>query len=262
MYSFIIFFSFLIQIFACTQADKKQVIDPVVKKQVHHLGSTPITIKTTTYGTPSNFVFIQLHDNEETAQKAALKLLEEKNGIIISIENKGRRTISFSLKGKKYVFDPNRMFTEKGIRENLQRLGTYTPAAAVEVQKFATAFLKSIPQNAVIVAVHNNTDKNYSILSYYTDPQSKQSAKTVYRNKNKDADDFFITTNEALFTSLKKENFNVVLQNNARAFDDGSLSVYMGKRNRIYVNVEAEHGHMTEQSIMLEKLLQQVKTLR
>lgn len=234
MQSFILFFSFLVQLIACTQAEKHNS-DPVIKTHVHLLGSTPITIKTRTYGTPSSVTFIQLHHNEETAEKAVLQVLEEKGGTLVSIENGSRRTISFRVNGKSYLFDPNRMFTKRGIRESLGRLGSYTPAAAAEVAAFARAILALLPQETVTVAVHNNTDQHYSILSYRSDPQLKQSAKAVYHNPQQDVDDFFITTQQDISLALKESGYNVVLQNNAGVFDDGSLSVLMGRQKRRYV---------------------------
>ena len=261
MQSFIIFLSFFFQLFACRQAEERAAIDPLVQRYVHLLGSSRITVKKTTYGTPSNLLFIQLHDNEQTAEKAALKLLEESGGTIISIENGGKRTLSFLHRGKKYVFDPNRMFSRKGIRESMQRLGSYNSVAAIEAQKFSAALLKLIPKDGIVIALHNNTDLNYSILSYTRDPFLKQSAKAFHRNKTLDTDNFFITTDSSLFHLLKRKNFNVILQNNTKAYEDGSLSVYMGKISRTYVNVEAQHGHLQEQTRMLKSLIQQVKTL-
>src|SRR5688500_18879742 len=150
---------------------------------------------------------------------------------------------------------------KKQILKRMQHLEGYHPAAAKEVQEFSAAILKLIPKNAVTIALHNNADEGYSILSYNTDPLLRQSAKAVHRNKTLDADNFFITTNATLLHMLKKENYNVVLQNNATAIDDGSLSVYMGKTHSAYVNVEAQHGNLQEQARMLKGLLQQINTL-
>ena len=261
MQYFIFFLCLIFQLFACKQVEVQKTVGPLVKRHVHLLGNTPITITTSTYGRLSNVVFIRLHDNEETAEKAALQILEERGGTVISIENKGNRIIGFLVREKNYVFDPNRMFTKKAIRESMQRLGSYHPAAAKEVREFSAAILKLIPKNAVTIALHNNADEGYSILSYNTDPILRQSAKAVHRNKTLDTDNFFITTNATLFHMLKKKNYNVVLQNNATAIDDGSLSVYMGKINSAYVNVEAQHGHLQEQASMLKGLLQQIDTL-
>ena len=47
----------------------------------------------------------------------------------------------------------------------------------------------------------------------------------------------------------------MVLQNNDRATDDGSLSVLAARRGQRYVNVEAQHGHVEAQAQMLCVLL-------
>jgi hypothetical protein len=48
----------------------------------------------------------------------------------------------------------------------------------------------------------------------------------------------------------------VVLQHNTNAVDDGSLSIFYGRKNKSYVNVEAEHGHLEQQKKMLSVLVQ------
>ncbi len=67
------------------------------------------------------------------------------------------------------------------------------------------------------------------------------------------AHDFILTTEKAFFNYLKQKKLNVVLQH-PRPYDDGSLSVYAGKKKIRYINVEALHGHLDEQVRMLEAL--------
>ena len=71
----------------------------------------------------------------------------------------------------------------------------------------------------------------------------------------RDADDFFFVTAARLFDALAARGFTVVLQDNARVTDDGSLSVLAARRAQLYVNVEAQHGHRAEQTAMLRALL-------
>jgi hypothetical protein len=54
-----------------------------------------------------------------------------------------------------------------------------------------------------------------------------------------------------LYNKIRGYRYNVILQNNATAYDDGSLSIYFGRKNKSYVNVEAEHGKSDEQLKML-----------
>ena len=116
---------------------------------------------------------------------------------------------------------------------------------------FARFFLDKIPESKTLVSVHNNTNGAYSLLSYAKGGSLQKDAEMLHQNKQQDADDFFITTDAAIFNYLKEANYNVVLQHNTHATDDGSLSIFYGRKNKSYVNVEAEHGHLAEQKKML-----------
>ena len=102
-----------------------------------------------------------------------------------------------------------------------------------------------------IVALHNNTNANYSISSYLNGGSEYGNAAKIYINKKEDADDFIFTTDENIFRACKKLKLNVALQDNVHCFDDGSLSVYCGRRNISYTNIEAEHGHLQKQMEMI-----------
>ena len=54
-----------------------------------------------------------------------------------------------------------------------------------------------------------------------------------------------------MFKRIKKQGFNAVLQSNIKATDDGSLSIYYGKKNLVYINIETEKGNLDEQVKML-----------
>jgi len=66
-----------------------------------------------------------------------------------------------------------------------------------------------------------------------------------------DPDNFFIVNNNEMFKGIKKRGFNVVLQNSIKATDDGSLSIYYGKKNLVYVNIETQKRYFDEQVKML-----------
>jgi hypothetical protein len=72
-----------------------------------------------------------------------------------------------------------------------------------------------------------------------------------YKNPKQDPDNFFIVNNNEMFKEIKKGSFNVVLQNSVKATDDGSLSIYYGKRNLVYINIEAQNKYFDEQVKML-----------
>jgi membrane-bound lytic murein transglycosylase MltF len=102
-----------------------------------------------------------------------------------------------------------------------------------------------------VIALHNNTQGMYSALSYARGGAHAHDAEDVFIRDGTDPDDFFFVTERVVFDSLKRRGHNVVLQDNRRVTDDGSLSVYCGKENVRYINVEADHGHLKEQTQMI-----------
>ena len=120
--------------------------------------------------------------------------------------------------------------------------------------RFAQFILNAIPFRKTIVALHNNTDKEYDLKDYQRGGEYHRETKAVHYNPDMDLDDFFITTDELVYNRLKEHNYNVVLQNNSKVKDDGSLSVYCARVNRKYVNIETQFGHTGVQQEMLDIL--------
>lgn len=258
---FILPLSFLLQFSSCAQTDSSSsAIEPVVNSFKHQLGNRSIEIKVSQYEPADNIFLLQLHDNEETAERVAREYLSANGGTLLNIENGGNRNILFSQSGKRYEFDPNRIFTSKGIKETLDLFGSHHRQAEVSIKDFASILLEQLPEAATIVALHNNTDKRYSLNSFKTEKDLRKSVHSIHHNTAMDEDDFFITTDSLLYQGLKDKNYSVVLQNNATVPDDGSLSVYLGREGRSYVNIEAEYGHLQQQSDMLHILVQLLKT--
>lgn len=219
----------------------------------YKIGKTKVATILFSFEGADSLCLLQLHDNEMTAKSVALSELKTSGGGLLSISNKGNRLIKFTYRKKTFQFDPNRIFTAKGRRETLEKNGQYTLAAEGLLEGFAAHLLQLI--NApVIISMHNNSNDAYSITSYLSGAALGSDAEQLHINKERDGDDFFLTTDEKIYLRLKEKNFNVVLQNNIGATDDGSLSIYCGKNNKAYVNIEAQHGHDKEQAEMLELL--------
>lgn len=208
----------------------------------------------------SYVTFFNMHNDENTAVKAAEEVVKEYGGKLIELKHKGTRNITFNLNRQQYEFDPNRIFSEKGIEETLRNYGNYSKAAHMEVKKFSEWLLKqySLDESKVMVTIHNNTDGGtYSVLSYLKGGKYECDAKKVNEAREKDPDDFFFVTKEQDYTRLASLGFNVVLQDNERVKNDGSLSVYWGKEKKTpYINVEAqgkgENNHLNEQVEMIK----------
>jgi hypothetical protein len=197
---------------------------------------------------------VHLHDDEMTAKNATHRFLEHQGGTLVSIPNNGERLIRFPFKGKLYTFDPNRMFTRKGIIESLQIFQPYNAQAVPEVERFANSFLQKFPGNSFIIAMHNNTENKYSVHSYLPKGSLQDEAAQVYLSKNMDPDDFVFTTDHRIFSKLKKRDISVVLQKKKPATDDGSLSILLGRKNKAYANIEAEHDHLDVQLHLLKSV--------
>jgi hypothetical protein len=205
---------------------------------------------------------VNMHDDERTSIDAAHYVLSKQGGTLIRIDNRNQRFIGFRLKDVFYQFDANRMFSEEGIRKSLEEKGAVSEKAVEEVREFAKKFLKLIPDDLYcLVALHNNTDGNYSIDFYKPGGKYAGDASAYKTQKKQDPDDFFFTTDSFFYTSLAKAGYNSVLQDNVNATEDGSLSVYYGRKNKRYINCETQHGKFTQNVRMLRTILRLLKTI-
>jgi hypothetical protein len=202
--------------------------------------------------------YLNLHDNEQTAVEAALSVLRREGGRLVELKHTGERNVTFTLADSVYIFDPNRMFTDVGLRASLDTLSAATDTAHAVVRAFADSVLAIYRPDTLdaVVTVHNNTENRYSALSYADGGDYEDDALFVYVAGDEDPDDFFFVTDEDLYNELREEGFSAVLQDNRQATDDGSLSVYCGQQGLPYVNAEAQHGHFAEQVKMLRFLHQ------
>jgi hypothetical protein len=208
---------------------------------------------------PPKFVYFNMHDNENTAVEATKETIKEFGGTLIELRNDGKRLINFSLKDERFTIDPNRIFTSDGVVKTLKSNGEYSTQAEKETNKFA-AKLKNLLKNVrLVIAVHNNSNENYSVKSYEAGGEYDTDVKLVNIKPEMDVDDFFFVTDNNLFRKLKAKNQNAALQDNSNVTDDGSLSVYCGKNKIPYINVESEQGHLREQIKMLEILQELTK---
>ena len=215
------------------------------------LGDSTVVLAVHEHG-DLTFSMLVLHDDENTAVEAGLTFIEEHEGRLVELRAQGERRVSFSIDGKHYDFDPNRIFTDAGIRAGLEPEAS--DEAIATTHRFADSLLVVYNPHHVIVALHNNTPDNYSALSYVEGGQYESDAEAVHIEEGVDPDDFFFVTDRALYVALRADDFNVVLQNNERVTDDGSLSVWAAQNDFRYVNVEAEHGHLEQQTAMIEGL--------
>jgi hypothetical protein len=131
-----------------------------------------------------------------------------------------------------------------------------TKSAIKAVHGFARFLLSKVPRNSyVLIALHNNNDDGMSIFTYTRGGDYEKNAAAVNSSDIYDPDNFFLTTDKKLFQWLRSAGYNAVLQHNKKAKDDGSLSIYYGRRNKRYVNIEAEMERMKEQKEMIVSII-------
>jgi hypothetical protein len=203
----------------------------------------------------SRLMFLVIHDDENTSSEIAFKTMGRYNASMVEMKNDNKYLYSFSFENQPYQFNPNRIFSFEGIRNTVGKFGRDNKKLCESIsllssQITGTFFL----DQDFIVALHNNTDQGFSILSYQTDSILKRSAENVFINPELDPDDFFLVINPEHFNILRQTGFNVVLQSSDLSEDDGSLSFWCLKNGIPYVNLEAEHFHYLEQYWMLDLL--------
>ncbi|WP_150107315.1 hypothetical protein [Pedosphaera parvula] len=207
---------------------------------------------------------LNVHDDENTAVEAGKVSLIDDGGRIIELVHSGKRLITFTLGETNYTFDPNRIFSDPGIIATLKRHGSYSEEAHKEIAAFANQYLNRfrLDQEPVIIALHNVSDKTFSIESFAAGGWLCAGIAEIHINPSHSKFDFFFVTDKRFHTYLKERDFNVVLQDNDQVPDDGSLSVYFAHKNIPYINVEAEMGHLESQIEMLKAVRGMLRTLR
>lgn len=211
----------------------------------------------------SSVLFIHLHENEFTSKQATHEYLTKRSGIFIQLNHTdtGARFIDFSYAGKSFRFDPNRMFTTQGREVSLQKLGSYTTEADAIITALADSLLAAVTKARLVIAVHNNTDANYSINSYTEGNKEAENTDELYIHPANDEDDFIITTEKKIFDAIQAAGKNVVLlKRDSR--DDGSLSYYCGMHHIPYINIETQQTHYKEHLAFLNLLSNIINTYR
>ncbi len=225
----------------------------VSTKAPFKIGDAVVTAEVFRRGKPAP-TMINVHENESTSVAAGKVIIQLSGGRLIKLSHSGKRLVRFGLNGQNYVFDPNRIFSDAGIRRTLemQGEGVYSEAAHRAVKTFATQYLSrfALEREQAIIALHNNGG-TFSIRIYQPGGEHADAAATVQVSQQRNPRDFFYVTDPRFFDYLKERGFNVVLQDNDRAPDDGSLSVFFAHKKIPYVNIEAGMDHLNAQIEMV-----------
>lgn len=239
-----------ILIFGCKAQDSVSI-------QEYKVGETIILVQEQYfYPVDTGIVFIHLHDNEFTSYQVAQTFLQANGGKFLHVINGCERIVESVWGNNSYCFDPNRIYSKPGIEATvLNWTGFSNPKITHDLSCFSNHFLnKYIDAKNLIVSLHNNTDTNYSIVQIQEAIKKKKYFGKVYINPLMDVDDFVLTTDEEVYNKVANLDINVIWENADSLEDDGSLSVYAGRRNIPYINIEAQHDHAKEQSEILQAL--------
>lgn len=209
---------------------------------------------------PATLTMLNVHDDEDTSVEAGLTDIRQNGGRLIEFAHSGERLIVFHLGGRKYTFDPNRIFSEAGIKATLQNHSTWTPEAHAAIKSFAAEYMKHfvLDREPVIIALHNTTDCVFSIKSYLPDGKHGAASTETYVSPHRDKFDFYFVTEKRFFDYLKARDFNVTVQDNENTPDDGSLSIYFARKGIPYVNIEAEMRNLSNQIEMVKVIREMV----
>jgi hypothetical protein len=215
------------------------------------LGATKVVFFEHKLPTKGKVIVLNVHEDEVTSIETLFAHSALEPFDFFYLKHQGTRRIQFELDQEFFSVDPNRIFTKKGRKMTLKDGGNYSKKASKEVKKFAKEICKRLDGFSVVIALHNNSDVNYTIKSYLPSGEEAQNTKAIHINPTAIADDFIYTTERNFFEQFKALDINVILQDNKRYVNDGSLSVYCGKRGIPYINIETEIGHFEAQMTLL-----------
>jgi len=222
------------------------------------LADRTISVSELTYGGTREWVFVHLHGSEPTSLQAAQEILPYTGGHLIKLENRSSRNLVVQLQKRKWQIDPNRVYSDTGIRMNLRELNKHkAPEQAVQLIKdFGVQLTSLLPDTAgCIIALHNNSEENFTIRDYLPGGKRSKDARQVFVDAQQDPDDIVLTTDSLIYAHMAEACYNTIWQDSAQVKRDGSLSVYAALRGKRYINIETQHGRKEQYLRMLQHLM-------
>lgn len=205
--------------------------------------------------TGADITLLNLHDNENTSVEAGLAFIEKYGGRLIELRHGRGREVVVRLDGVLNRFDPNRMFTDVGLRKSLE----YFQNNNDEVFAIAAAFRDSVirlfdvRKGMLVIALHNNTPSKMTIKDFRVGEWYGDDTEEVSINPQEDPDNFFVVTQAELYSALYSSGYNVALKATYPP-DRGMLIDYCENKGALYVTIETEHGKRKKQEEMLETI--------
>ncbi|MFK8037524.1 MAG: hypothetical protein AB8B74_04490 [Crocinitomicaceae bacterium] len=217
-----------------------------------NLGDSTIQLIKDFNSPDSKVLFLNIHEDEETSI-AVSKAFGQGHAINFGyLHHQQTRRVFYNVGNRQFSVDPNRIYTKKGRRKTIEPWRPFASKANHIAAKLANTILDLIRPFKTIVTMHNNTDVEYSIKSYLPGGTEAKNTAEIHISDKWDHDDFIYTTSVDFFNHLKEADINVILQDNIKFVNDGSLSVYCGINGIDYLNIEAQKGHFDEQLRLTE----------
>jgi len=214
-------------------------------------------------GAPQSPVLLyNMHDNENTAALAGRIVSKKYGGEYFELMHEGKRLISFQYGQDSIHIDPNRIYTDTGIWLQLEKNNITDTMVFKTIRSWRNSLLSilDIEHRELVIALHNNTNQNYSFKSYMPGEEFEKEAAALHKGRLNDKDDFYFVTDPHIMYQLEPGRYNIVLQSNSTMTDDGSLSVYCAQLGIPYVNVEVQQNRLLRQMKMLIFVFQQLMT--
>ena len=240
MKHFILFSLIMISNMAQAQTEKIQ------------LGDSSISLIKTFSAPDSKVLFFNMHEDEQTSIDVTKAFAQGHAINFAYLHHQLTRRVFFNIGKRQFSVDPNRIYTKKGRRKTIEPWRPFAFKANNAAAILANTILKLIKPYKTIVTMHNNTDVEYTIKSYLPGGDEAKNTADIHISDKWDVDDFVYTTSIDFFHHLKAADVNVILQDNVKFVNDGSLSVYCGINGIDYLNIEAQKGHFDEQLKLTE----------
>ncbi len=207
---------------------------------------------------PSNLKYLFIHDNEHTARKVSRYAIKRYGGTLFEVINNNRRNLQISVDNHLVEYDPNRIFTRRGLKEDLTAQNSGLPdkilkKALHNIRIVRNGLIRALDlhNENFLISIHtNNRSSNLSIHYFQQKELSDQFLVSI--NENHPSKNFFYTICSKDFLYFRNNRYNVVLQKESTMCDDGSLSILMAKREMNYITLEVQEGNLFFQKKMLD----------
>ncbi|GMT48835.1 MAG: hypothetical protein IEMM0008_0374 [bacterium] len=207
---------------------------------------------------PNNLKYLFIHDNEHTARKVSRYAIQKYGGTLYEVMNNNKRNLQIVVDSHFIDYDPNRIFTRKGLKEYLTSQNSGHPdhilkKAFNDIRIVRNGLIRALDlhKENFLISIHTN-NRSSDLSIHYFQQESFSNQFMVSINKNHPPKNFFYTIIYKDFLFFKNKKYNVVLQKESTICDDGSLSILTARKAINYITLEVQEGHYLFQKKMLD----------